>query len=335
MAKNSNTRALIIQPGALGDSILTLPLARLIIEQCDINSIDMMGHEQYLEVFQSRTVLDHILSLDATPLHPLFTSHSRFDLPEKDPLIDLFRHYDLVVSFLHDNEGHFEKNLIYTLAITHAAEVVSLQLHPPEDYPRHTSEFFMEQFIEQAPDTWLRISPCYLDEPLIKHSQKDLETGRQYLEKMGLNLSGKIIAIHPGSGSEQKCWPRACFLQIAENLVKNGLQPLFLVGPTELERWEKSEILEFSKKYHTLSNIPLSQLAPILSICDGFLGNDSGMAHLAGSMGLATLAVFGPSKSIHWKPLGALSRICQPDSGENSLFPSFAKVMREVLLLIR
>ncbi len=193
----------------------------------------------------------------------------------------------------------------------------------------------MEQFIEQTSEMWLRIHPHYLVEPFIKPTQIERENGRQHLEKMGLDLSEKIIAIHPGSGSEQKCWPRANFLQIAENLVKNGLQPLFLVGPTELEHWEKSEILEFSKKYHTLSNIPLSHLAPILSMCDGFLGNDSGMAHLAGSLGIATLTVFGPSKSIHWKPLGTLSRICLPDSAENSLFPSFAKVLREVLLLTR
>lgn len=313
---------------------MTLPLARLIIEQYGMTSVDMMGHVQYLEVFQSRTVLDHILSLDATPLHPLFASHSRFDLPEKDPLIELFRHYDLVVSFLYDNEGQFEKNLIYTLAITHAAEVVTLRLRPPEEYPRHTSEFFMEQFIEQSPEMWLRIHPHYLKEPLIKMSREDRESGQQSLEKMGLNPSQKIIAIHPGSGAAQKCWPRGNFLELAENLNRNGIQTIFLLGPAELERWEKEEILEFSENYHTLANLPLDQIGPILSVCNGFLGNDSGVAHLAGGLGLATLAVFGPSKSINWKPLGECSKICSPDPAENGLFPSTAKVLAELQMLI-
>jgi ADP-heptose:LPS heptosyltransferase len=35
-----------------------------------------------------------------------------------------------------------------------------------------------------------------------------------------------------------------------------------------------------------------------------FIGNDSGPAHLAGIIGLPTIALFGPTNPANWKPLG-------------------------------
>ena len=72
------------------------------------------------------------------------------------------------------------------------------------------------------------------------------------------------------------------FLEIAENLVKNGLQPLFLVGPTKLERWEKERNFEIFKKYHTLPISPQPTCTDLKHLY-GFLEMTAGMAHLAGS----------------------------------------------------
>ncbi len=52
----------------------------------------------------------------------------------------------------------------------------------------------------------------------------------------------------------------------------------------------------------------LDELIRVLARTALFLGNDSGPAHLAGALGLPTVAVFGPSDPRIWKPLGSKVR---------------------------
>jgi ADP-heptose:LPS heptosyltransferase len=53
-----------------------------------------------------------------------------------------------------------------------------------------------------------------------------------------------------------------------------------------------------------LAHRPLTVVAAVLQQARAFLGNDSGLAHLAGQLGLPTLALFGPMDPAVWSPLG-------------------------------
>jgi len=48
----------------------------------------------------------------------------------------------------------------------------------------------------------------------------------------------------------------------------------------------------------------LTQVLGLLSCADGFIGNDSGITHLAAGLGVRTLAVFGPTNPTVYKPIG-------------------------------
>jgi heptosyltransferase III len=41
-----------------------------------------------------------------------------------------------------------------------------------------------------------------------------------------------------------------------------------------------------------------------LSLCDIYIGNDSGFSHLAGLLGRRAVVLFGPTDPLVWKPLG-------------------------------
>jgi ADP-heptose:LPS heptosyltransferase len=53
-----------------------------------------------------------------------------------------------------------------------------------------------------------------------------------------------------------------------------------------------------------LERLPLMELAGRLAGCRAYLGNDSGVSHLAGLCGARTVALFGPTPSSVWRPLG-------------------------------
>jgi ADP-heptose:LPS heptosyltransferase len=107
-------------------------------------------------------------------------------------------------------------------------------------------------------------------------------------------VSAQLI-LHPGSGSPAKCWPH--FRQLADRLKAAA----FLIGPAERDF--------DSGSYPRYEGLTLSEVADLLSSGRAFVGNDSGMTHLAGYLGCPTLALFGPTDPAVWGPVGRRIRI--------------------------
>jgi ADP-heptose:LPS heptosyltransferase len=120
--------------------------------------------------------------------------------------------------------------------------------------------------------------------------------------------SSKII-IHPGAGSIRKRWPPARFLKLANVLEKRGLQPQFVCGPAEPELIE--EIRNQDRQIHSFSE--LTDLVDWLESTGGYIGNDSGVSHLAAFVGLPSVVIFGPADPVRWKPLGPKVQIVRPE----------------------
>jgi ADP-heptose:LPS heptosyltransferase len=53
-----------------------------------------------------------------------------------------------------------------------------------------------------------------------------------------------------------------------------------------------------------MTDAPLLAVATRLKNCSAYLGNDSGITHLAAMLGVPTLALFGPSNPNVWRPVG-------------------------------
>jgi ADP-heptose:LPS heptosyltransferase len=58
--------------------------------------------------------------------------------------------------------------------------------------------------------------------------------------------------------------------------------------------------------------VALPALAGLLAECRGYIGNDSGVTHLAGALGLPTIAVFGPTDPAVWAPPGMQVSVVAP-----------------------
>jgi ADP-heptose:LPS heptosyltransferase len=73
-------------------------------------------------------------------------------------------------------------------------------------------------------------------------------------------------------------------------------------GPAEKERagWKRNHYLD----KNMVENPPLPLLGALIDNCDVYLGNDSGVTHLAAATGRRTITLFGPSDAETWKPRG-------------------------------
>ncbi len=106
------------------------------------------------------------------------------------------------------------------------------------------------------------------------------------------------VLLFPGAGHVKKTWPLAHFQRVASMLAKTGLEPVFMLGPAEVERgvdvgpWPR------------LAPENLMDLMAAMRHARAVLGADCGPMHLAGLMGIPGVSVFGPTSPRQWGPLG-------------------------------
>ncbi len=306
-------RGVIIQPGALGDCILTLPLAQFMKTSLQLGRIDFMGHVENSEVFLGRTCVDGIRSIDMFGLHKLFTEPKVFHPEDDDALISVFSDYGWIVTFLGESGSDFEQNLIFTAHCSHAAEVITLSLKPPESFSGHVSDFYIKQFLDDIDSESLK-AEHELEEPLICARQKDIFYGKGLLKQAGINLNRNVVVIQPGSGGGGKSWGLDNYCYIAETLKAKDVEVAWLLGPAEIDVYSKKTLKRLKEISGCIFDLSLIEVLQLLSCCNYFIGNDSGITHLASALGVKTLAVFGASNSVWYKPMGETVEVFEIDS---------------------
>jgi heptosyltransferase-3 len=105
--------------------------------------------------------------------------------------------------------------------------------------------------------------------------------------------SDKII-MHPGAGAAAKCWPHFA------GLIEMVRDAVVLIGPADVD---------FPTNRPSLRGLSLLDVAQELRQCRCFVGNDSGITHLAAYLGCPTIALFGPTDPRMWGPLGRRVKI--------------------------
>ena len=58
-------RGVVITPGAVGDCLLMLPLAKVMKESLQLGGIDFIGHTEYIDFYPGRTCVDGIRSIES------------------------------------------------------------------------------------------------------------------------------------------------------------------------------------------------------------------------------------------------------------------------------
>lgn len=119
----------------------------------------------------------------------------------------------------------------------------------------------------------------------------------------------EFVAIHPFSGSARKNWPLDRYRKLAE-----------LLNPQMPVRW----ILEPGAARIDVEDTEpptedLYRVACRLACARLYIGNDSGITHLAAAAGTRVLALFGPTDPARWAPRGDGVTVLTTPEGEESM----------------
>ncbi len=123
-----------------------------------------------------------------------------------------------------------------------------------------------------------------------------------------------LICLSPASNWDKKSWPLENFAALGNKLIKGKGTVAILGAPSQ--RGELAPLFEAMPKEKTLDLVgqaPLPVLAAILKKADLFVGNDSGLMHLAAAVGTPTLGLFGPSPETIYAPWGERATYIRTD----------------------
>ncbi len=115
------------------------------------------------------------------------------------------------------------------------------------------------------------------------------------------NPKSKIALLHPAAAFESKQWATENFARVVEFLYEKGLQTLAVATPKErgvLETLEQKARVPIA----IFDNLTLPEITALASKAKIFVGNDSGIAHIAAAVEIPTVVIFGSSNINHWRP---------------------------------
>ncbi len=112
-----------------------------------------------------------------------------------------------------------------------------------------------------------------------------------------------LIALGPTANWHGKIWPPERFIALFREL--GEARAVVLAGPGTAERAMAAPVLAALPEAIDLAGaLTLPQAAAVLARCALFVGNDSGLMHLAAAAGCRTLGLFGPTPHLEYGPSG-------------------------------
>jgi heptosyltransferase-3 len=147
-------------------------------------------------------------------------------------------------------------------------------------------------------------------------SADDEDTAKEILRQEGLEVSEHYALMHPTSRWMFKAWTSGGYAAVADHIQEiHGLAVVLTSGPAEEERKLVAEIKTRLKKpvIDLSGRLSLKQLGFLIHGSRLFVGIDTAPMHMASALEVPLVAVFGPSGSHMWGPLGERKIVARKD----------------------
>jgi len=113
--------------------------------------------------------------------------------------------------------------------------------------------------------------------------------------------SEPVALIHPAAAFETKQWPTENFARVIDEVAARGLTPVVIVAPKEKQVLD-SVVQQSSARVIGLTDLSLPEVTALAARAQLFVGNDSGIAHMAAAVSTPCVVIFGSSNVAHWRP---------------------------------
>jgi heptosyltransferase III len=283
---------LLIRLGGLGDLLVALPAMACLRRAMPGRRFALLCRGAYGGLFVDGGIADEVIPLESREASSLFGEAGASPKSRA-------RDFSLAVGWMQKPPPSTIGDSLRSLGIP---AVLFSPPDPPSAEP--LSRRFFADTLAAFPGPGRKI-PDFDDCSRLRSERGGMTAARALLgQEMPRN--GRFSVIHPGSGGAAKLWPFENFLEIARRLREAGIPGAFATGEAEecLAIAGRLERETLPPGWTWMRHPPLLGLAGLLSEGPLYLGNDSGITHLAAACGARVTALFLEKNIPAWEPFG-------------------------------
>lgn len=166
--------------------------------------------------------------------------------------------------------------------------------------PRHEAHIYLDTARVLDIDT----TDCYVNIPVL---DDDRQAVRETLQAKG--ITGDYLVIHPGGGSnpgmvmDSKRWPPANYAALAQALTGQlNVQVILLAGPDDNAIIDAVQAHLDTPIPALIGEMDVGEVGALALESRLYIGNDTGLTHLAAAAGAKTVMILGPSDPARYAP---------------------------------
>ncbi len=178
-------------------------------------------------------------------------------------------------------------------------------------------------------EDWLKLAeiagvPIATASPALHVLDDEKSEAIRFLRSNGVKDEDVLIAVHPGASTPEKRWPLERFADVARILsTRDGTRVMTFTDPAGYG----APLGRIANAIEVKAG--LREMIALISQCSVLIGNDSGPMHLAGALGVPTVAVFGSGIAQWFAPLGEGHEVVTAESTDATRIGALGEIAVE------
>lgn len=333
---HSVSSLLIIKPRAIGDILLSTPVIVNLKKSFPSLAIDFLCEQFAADVVKGNPDIREVIT---------FNKHNDSTLS----IISQVRkkNYDIVIDLFCNPRTAlitFFSGAQLKIGFPFRGRAYAYNIHvPPRGGEVHNVDFNL--------DVLRRFNIPVVDtQPFFPLNDGVRHFATSWFDKQGLKDT-VTVGINPSGGWYTKKWRNESFARLSDAIIEwKGWNVLFFWGPGEYD-----DVRDIHSRMKHRSNIipktSLKEMGALLQQCQYLISNDSGPMHIAASLGVPTLGIFGPTNPFLQGPYGnnnawvrreeldclacnlttcPIGNVCMTDLSVDVVFDAFKKLVDKV-----
>ncbi len=288
-------RVLVVRMRSIGDTVLSTPSLIALRRFLPDAQIDILLEDWVAPVLEDFDAVDNALSVSRKSQKSRIETALNLRRNKYDVAFNL--HGGTTATFFVRASGaphrvgysYYQYNFLYNYLLSSASDFWR-QKHTHSAEQQLALFGFVGVPVDDKPKSRLVVTES------ARHSIEDKLTKSKIQ-----NPKSKIALIHPTAAFDTKQWATENFARVAEFLSEKGFNPIAVAAKNErgvlenLKKLSKVPVLTFD-------DLTLPEITALASKAKIFIGNDSGIAHIAAAVHTPSVVIFGSSNINHWRP---------------------------------
>ena len=287
-------RVLIVRLRSIGDTVLATPSLQALRRFLPQAQIDILLESWVAPVLEGFDAVDNILTVERGSTVSRARIAARLRAERYDVAYNL--HGGTTATLLMRASGARHRvgysNYQYSRLLNHAAP-------PATALWRTEKTHSVEQQLALLGWTGVPVS----DRPptRLAVTEKAAASIKERLRAAEVDEVKPLALIHPAAAFDTKQWATPNFALVADHLSARGFNCIGIAAANE-SQVINDLVRMASTRVTTFTDLSLPEVTALASHSRLFVGNDSGIAHIAAAMRVPSVVIFGSSNVAHWRP---------------------------------